>query len=101
MRAIPRTPLRPPHGTGWARSFCTAQMALNFVTRVPKRLVRANQRHSNDVLMGGRIKAPIAAQRIGGHGCGNELRALRKARFVYCGSFAHGRPPVKRLRAYR
>jgi hypothetical protein len=75
-------------------------MTLNLVTRVPKRQVRANQRHSNDVLVSGRIKAPIAAQRIGGHGCGNELHCLRKACFVDLGSFAHGHPPVKGLGTY-
>ena len=76
-------------------------MTLNFVTRVPKRLVRANQRYSKDVLVSLRIKAPIAAQRIGGYGCDNELHRLRKACFVDCGSFAHGQPPGKMIGAYR
>ena len=35
-------------------------MTVNFVTRVPKRLVRAYQRYSKDVLVSLRIKAPIA-----------------------------------------
>ena len=71
-------------------------MTLNLVTRVPKRLVRANQRHSKDILVSLRIKAPITAQRIGGYGCGNELHGLRKACFVDCGSFAHGHPLAAR-----
>jgi hypothetical protein len=72
-------------------------MTLKFVTRVPKSQVRANQCHSKDILMSLCIKASIAAQRIGGYGCGNELHGLAKACFVDCGSFAHGRPPVKGL----
>jgi hypothetical protein len=76
-------------------------MTLYFVTRVPKRLVRANQRYSKDVLVSLRIKAPIAAQRIGGDGCDNEVYRLRKACFIDCGSFAHGHPPGKMIGAYR
>ena len=76
-------------------------MALDFVPRVPKRLVYANQGHSKDILVSLRIKAPIAAQRTGGYGCDNELHRLRKACFVDCGSFTHGHPPVKRIGAYR
>jgi hypothetical protein len=75
-------------------------LTLNLVTRIPKRLVRAKQRYSKDVLVGLRIKAPIAAQRIGGHGRGNELHGLRKACFVDLGFLAHGHPPEKGLVTY-
>lgn len=69
-------------------------MTFDLVTRFHKRLVCANQCHSKDVLVSLRIKGPIAAQRIGGYGCDNELHRLRKACFVDCRSFTHLHPPV-------
>jgi hypothetical protein len=42
-------------------SIPTVHMPLDFVARISKRLIRAKQRHPKDILVKGRIKAPIAA----------------------------------------